>query len=432
MTRLTLPRITSTLFCFIVFATTSALAQIYSIRQIAFQGTTPYSQANLIAASGLRAGQNVSQADIQDANTRLTNTGAFTSVTHSIAGSYNAAIINFAVTPVASSHLLPVGFENFVWFQYADLVSGLEQRVPLFNGTVPDSGNQQDAIATALKQMLAAKYITAVVVKRLIPPSLNQPSTVAEYFVSYPSVKVRSITLSGVTNPFTTPVNATIAALKGTNYNEGLSPLSMSNQILVPYLDAGYLGCAFDGITRKITVANATLVYIDVTASIQPGSLYYVSGINWPGSPVMSVAQFNAATKLHPGNVASRQALAATLGAIDTAYRNSGYLEASLAVVPAISPASHSVSFTITPTSGPQYTLESVTPVNLTASQLTAFKARWKLAPGSVYSESYVDSFVKSDPALPSYVVALKTNPGVHKVDLTDRKSTRLNSSHSS
>jgi outer membrane protein assembly factor BamA len=135
---------------------------------------------------------------------------------------------------------------------------------------------------------------------------------------------------------------------------------------------------------------------VDVTATLQPGEVYRVSKLAWAGSPQMSAATFAAAAKLHPGDVASEQALLASLENLDAAYRNQGYVDVIVAAAQQLDAASHEVAFTVSVIPGPQYRLRELTVQGLTPAQRRQFDAAWKLHARDVYNAGYVKSFLSA------------------------------------
>lgn len=420
MTRPNLFRLFSALVCFV---SSTAFTQQYTIKKIVFDGPTPYSQASLEAASGLKVGDSISKTDLQAASQRLVDTGAFDEMQSTVDGPIKSVSVIFKLKAVDPSRLLTTGFENFVWYQPAELVAELQKRVPLFNGTVPEAGNQQDAIVAALQQMLSEKNIAAKVSEEPLAPSPAQPLRVAEFRVDSPSVQIHSVTLAGVTPPFAAATDKMVHQLTGARYNEGLSPTNISNILLAAYRDAGYQASSLDSLTRTVVSSTPSRVDIDVSATIKPGDVYLLSKLDWPGSPIMSTSDFNAAAKLHPGDVASRKALIESLGNLATAYRSKGYIDVSASALPALDTATHQVAFTIAANAGAQYTLRSISSQNLSDAQKKDFDRAWILHPGDVYNETYVTGFLKNNTALLSLAgssLAFKTvaDPDTHTVDL--------------
>ncbi len=128
-------------------------AQKYIPKKITFSGYTAGSQAELLAASSLKPGDAVGQAEINAAAQHLLDTGLFSDVRFAFDGSE----LSFSLK--AADGALPVSYSNFAWWDAKTLTASLEGRVPLFHGTVvPESGLQTQVIA-ALTALLAEKGV---------------------------------------------------------------------------------------------------------------------------------------------------------------------------------------------------------------------------------------------------------------------------------
>jgi outer membrane protein insertion porin family len=402
-------------------AATSAFAQQYTVKKIVFDGPTPYSQASLEAASGLKPGDTISKTELQAAAQRLVDTGAFDDLQSTLDGPIKAITVLFKVKAVDPSRILTATFDNFVWFQPEELQAKLRKLVPLFNGTVPEAGNQEDAIVAALKQMLKEQGVDATVTFEPVAPSPSQPLRLAEFRVAKPAVHIRSIVVSGGTPQLSAATDKLVHALPGRNYNEGLIPNSLPNLLLASYKNAGYLASSISTLTR--TPAAPADAGVDVTATIVPGEVYHLSHLDWPGSPMMTSEAFAAEASLHPSDVASQKALLESLGKLEAAYRNKGYMDAVVTATPQLDAASHQAAFTVAAIPGEQYKLRQVTPLGLSAAQQADFDKAWKLHPGDVFDEGYASSFLKNNSALKSfdgYSAKFKTiaDPDTHSVDL--------------
>jgi len=136
------------LVCLACLAATPAFAQ-YTLKKIVFDGATPYTQAALEAASGLKPGEKVTNDSLQQVAQRLSDTGAFGDLQITFDGPATAISIIFKITPIDPSHQLTVTFDNFIWFTPAELEAGLRSQVPLFAPVLPESGNLQDAVQVA-------------------------------------------------------------------------------------------------------------------------------------------------------------------------------------------------------------------------------------------------------------------------------------------
>jgi len=404
-------------------AATAAFAQQYTIRKIVFDGPTPYSQSALEAASGLKPGDTISQTELQAAAQRLVDTGAFDDLQSTLDGPIKAITVIFKVKAVAPSRILTATFDNFVWFQPEELTAGLQKLVPLFNGTVPEAGNQEDAVVAALKQMLKEKGVEATVTFEPVSPSPNQPLRLAEFRVAKPAVRIRSLVVNGGTPQLAAATDKLVHGITGKNYNEGLIPASVPNLLLAAYKNAGYQASSISTLTRTPAASTDSSIDVDVAATIVPGDVYHLSHLDWPGSPMMSAEGFAAEASLHPGDIASRNTLLQSLDKLEAAYRNKGYMDVVVTATPQLDDASHQVAFTIAAIPGEQYKLRQVTPVGLNAAQQADFDKAWTLHTGDVFDEGYASSFLQNNSALRSfdgYSAKFKTtaDPDTHTVEL--------------
>ncbi len=370
----------------------------YTIHKLEFRGTTPYSQATLEGASGLKVGAAMTQADLQAAAERLIATGAFADVGAELDGPIKSITVIFKVQATGPEHILRTSFDNFVWLSKDELTEGLKTRVPLFNGTVPEGGNVQDAVQDALKAMLVAKGVQATVSSQLVAPRPGQPFRMAEYHVIAPSVRVHLLDVAGVPAGFAPATDKVVHGLIGGVYNDGLVG-GLSDKILADYRNAGYQEATL-GVVTTIASATAARVEVDVAATLHPGEVYKVSKVAWAGSPMMSAETFAQVVKLHEGDVASQQKLEESLEFLDAAYRNRGYLDVVLDAGPKLDTATHQVAFTVTAIPGPQYKLRDVNVQGLTAAQRQEFDSAWKLHAGDLYNAGYVKDFLKNNTAL--------------------------------
>jgi outer membrane protein insertion porin family len=384
MTRHNLLRFLGALLC---LAGTSALAQQYTVKTIAFDGTMPYTQADLELASGLKSGDTITSATLQDAAQRL-------------------------VVPE---------FDNFVWWQPSELAAELHKRVPLFNGTLPEAGNLQQSVQDALLQMLAEKQVAAAdkikIDCRIIHPGLGHPRRLVSYRIVSPDIRFASVTLDGVS-----PGNsAAITKLTSSLVNRPYSDESIDH-LLNPYRNAGAIDARFSEITRSLAI-TPTRIDVTVAAKLTEGPPYRVSKLDFDGTTLVSKEQFAAEQTLHPGDVASQSALLKSLAVLDSAYRKLGYLDAAIDAVPTRDPLTHQVAYRITTVPGEQYRINTLTINNLSAGQRQQFNSAWKLQPGALYDSFYTAEFLKH-----SGVASLDTfsgafiadaDPDTHMVDLT-------------
>src|ERR1035441_3400405 len=139
----------------------SLVAQTRILPEISFTGAPGYSQAELLAFTGLKPGGSASQQQLDDAAQHLNDTGLFDEV--NFAG--NDKGIVYTLKPAPASAMLPVRFGNFVWWQDEEIDRVLKARVALYRtDAVPIAGNLRQSIAAALKAMVAERGVAGATV----------------------------------------------------------------------------------------------------------------------------------------------------------------------------------------------------------------------------------------------------------------------------
>ena len=397
-----------------------AFAQ-YTVKKIVFDGTTPYAQADLEAASGLKSGDHLSQNAMQQAAQRLVDTGAFGDLQVSLDGPIKAVSVVFKVKPADPERMLAVGFENFIWWQPEELTAEVHRRVPLFNGSLPEAGSLQQAVQDALQQMLTEKQVAAKLSANIYDAAPGSPTRSIEYRIESPDIQLHSLRLEGVSADHTEEIAKITSSLAGSRYTEGLGKSSITGRILAVYRDTGFLDASLDNLNRTINTPAPGRIDVDLTATIKPGEPYRVAQINWAGTPFFSSKDFGEANKLRPGDLASQQTLRASLATIDTAYRRQGYMDVSVDATPQFDTAAHRVTYTVAVISGEQYQLREVQTVGLTPESRATFDAAWKLHPGDLYDATYVETFLKANIAQPylkpySLTYRIVRDPDTHLV----------------
>ena len=221
-------------------------------------------------------------------------------------------------------------------------------------------------------------------------------------------------------------VNKTLAAQAAAAkipYNEGDAGTTLSDILLAPEHDAGYIGARLWHIQRKRSV-NGDIVYVDFTARLDSGPVYSVRSIAWSATPVLSEAAFQKLSALHVGQIPNASAQERTEQAVLAAYYAQGYLEAAVSSTQTLDSKTGAASYVFNVAAGPQYKIRSINIEGLDPAARKDFDAAWTLKPGDIYNEPYLLNFLAEHPSIASlkpytfgYNRAAATD--THEVDLT-------------
>jgi outer membrane protein assembly factor BamA len=404
-----------------------AAAGQYSIDKVVFENSAPYTDAELLTTSGFAPGQLLSNDSLSNGGQHLLDTGLFSDVQVSLSGQGKARTVHVALKPTPLADLLPVGFENLVWFTPEELTQGLRARVPLYRGVAAEAGNFQDAIQAALLDMLKEKGVVARLSRDVPGPTVQHPQRVVEFHVDQPAVRLLDVHLS-LSAPTGLAVKMTPGLQKAVNtaihspFNEGLSGVTLADLLLTPARDAGFATAHLDNISRTFA-PTANGIGVTYTARIVSGDIYTLSAIAWEPTALYSAADFAKDNTLHAGDIAGLTALNATEAKITTAYLAHGYMDVAVLATPTLDESAHTVSYTLKVIPGEVYHLNSVT-LNLSPEAQKLFNTVWTMKSGDPYNDHAIkDFFIKTlgQPNFKNYVpdYRVSTDPQTHLVDLS-------------
>jgi outer membrane protein assembly factor BamA len=411
----------------LLFAPLAAHAQ-YSVAAVVFENPAPYTDAELLAVSGLQTGQMLVHDSLANAGQHLLDTGLFANVEVSLSGDGKARTVHVALQPTPLAGLLPVSFQNLVWFTPDELTQGIHAHVPLYRGAAPEAGNLQDAIQTALQQMFTDKGVTAKLTYEVVAATAQHPVRVVNYRVTDPSVRLVDVHLSvaaptEVTNQLVPGLQKAVNRATHVPFNEGLTGQTIEDLLLAAARNFGYVTAKLDHISRTVAPADHS-VAVTYAARVVPGDAYKVSSFTWTPTPIYTSSDFTRDAKLHAGDLANLYALNETDAAITAAYLAKGYMDVIVVAPPVLDEAAHTVAYAPQVIPGEVYHLKTVTALNLSPEAKTEFDRGWLMKPGDPYSEAYVSGFIQANTALQhlaKYAATFQASadPQTHLVDLT-------------
>jgi outer membrane protein assembly factor BamA len=409
-------------FILLAGTTSASIGQTYTASKIVFNNPGPYSQAQLESVVAMHHGTSFTADGLGLAAQRLVDTGFFFNVGATLAGDVTKAQVLFDIKPVDRSMMLHVGFENFVWLTHAEIEDLLRARSPLFLDYLPENSPLVDTFAGAISDALAAKDIPATISHVTVEPTMLHPERVLEFRIAKPVIHVANVKLAGVTTDLTPLVQQSVNAAARNPYNDGLAGQTTQDRILAPLFDAGYIQASLSGVSVAPTMADGTASVV-LNATLSSGDIYRVSGIEFPGSPLLSAEAFAATAKLHVGDVASRALLFQTLAPLDAAYRRQGYMDVIVEARPKADAATRQVAYSVSVKPGEQYRIHDITADHLDPAASDAFDRSFQMKQGDLYNPEYVTEYLKYKTApegLKEYAATFKAyaNPNNHTVDL--------------
>lgn len=365
----------------------------YVVKKLAFVNPGSFTEEQLQAACGLKVGQSFTAEDLQKAAQHMIDTGAFEELSPALTGPFKGITVTFTLKP---AKLLPAAFDNFVWFTSSEINTSLHERIPLYIGKLPEAGNLQEQVRTALVKMLADKGIQAEVTAVESMPTPGRPMDAVVFSITSPSIVLDSVALSGITpemkEAFTASVQKAI--------NKPYFSADGDDTFLDVYQEHGYLDAKLTDLQKLPSAPTAGTVKVRITGTVIPGEPYKVQSITWAGSPELAASEFEKQSQLHAGEIASQHKLNASALLIQRAYQHNGYLYAAVDPQTTKDSATHTVTYAFKVVPGDQYRLHSLQINGLLPDELSAVQKNWKMNTGDLYDPNYAMRFAVQNTAL--------------------------------
>ncbi|MGC2298283.1 MAG: POTRA domain-containing protein [Acidobacteriaceae bacterium] len=364
-----------------------AWGQSYLPQKIAFSGSN-LSQDELLAFTGLQAGEPVTRDQMQSASDKLTGTGLFSDVRFS----FDGETLTFALNPAAS--VVAVRYDNFPWWDDKTLNAAVAAKVPLFHGALYPGGAMRDEVSAALESLLAAKGVQGAAITTTAVGDASGDQVAILYHIDTPPVVVESFHVYDYSGVWTRPLEEMEKAAAGTKFSGSMRE-SLADRVRAVYGTQGYIGVMVtDPVWGTPRVVNGQ-VAVPVTAHItSEGGQYRVSGLHLQGDLFMTQEQFVERAKLHPGDVANLEVWKQIREMIAEPYRTHGYMDAKIDAKPTLDRANHTVDYAITVDPGPAYHMGKLTMVNLNEKQKAEVMPYWHMGAGDVFNVDLIPKFI--------------------------------------
>jgi outer membrane protein assembly factor BamA len=346
----------------------------------------------LAVATGLKLGDDASDAPLKQAADRLAATGMFSEITYSYVSSPQGTRAEFHVSD--TEKLFPVFFDNFVWLPSADLVKELQKREPLFVGTIPNAGEMSQRLADDIKNVLDGLQVSATV--KVFPrmPQYGGELMGFSYSVEGVKIPVVSVDFPGASADMATVLAKTASqtSLFGDNYSETKLRSIAGLDFLSQYHKRGYLRAAFGDPLAELQ--DRTLGSVAVKLPVQQGLQYKLTAVQWSGNKAFSQDDLTKAMKDEPGKLVDQVQLEEELGGISKVFGTRGYMDAHLDPKYNCDDASQSVVVAIQVTEGEQYRMGNLDLQGLSENGAANLRKLWKLHPGDAYDSGYPGLFL--------------------------------------
>jgi outer membrane protein assembly factor BamA len=371
-----------------------AYAQKFQPKSIQFQGAPEYSNDELMAAAGLTKGAMLTAAEMQDRINRLSQTGVFDGVQFT----FNGQDLIFVLKPAA--HLYSVRLGNLPLGSgpepSAALNAEIHAKLPLYHGKVPLEGGLLDGVRAILTDRLATLGIKATVQAAPFQGANDQAVGAMAFSISTPQILIGEVQPDGGAQ-LDPMVQKVLASITGSPYDVEGAPDAIVKDVSTIYTEMGYLDVQVEAARQPNLVVAQDAVRVPFRISLAPGTQYKVTAIQLAPDMLVSQADFDKQSHVHPGDLANAEHIAQNWHYIERQYHNRGYIKARIEPKATLDHSAHTVSYAVTAAPGPVYSMGKLTIENVSDDLRTMMLSAWTMPEGTVFNEGAILSYYAVD-----------------------------------
>jgi outer membrane protein assembly factor BamA len=408
-------------------------AQKFLPKTIQFKGDPEYTNAELLAAIGLKPGISITGDQIKESAKLLTDSGAFSEMTFKFDG------VDLVYTLAPSQTVYPIHLDNLPLTAGPELDNKLHQRFPLYHGKVPPQGALLNQVRGALEEMLAAEGIKATIAAA----PMGKPGTTLVAAINFsiiaPKVQVGEIQLQGVSPSLRAPVQALAASIMKTPYDSDRSVADLVHAFEAFYIELGYANVQVHAALSGAPVVTADSIQVPFSVAINQGKYYEVGAVYMPSGEKITEEAMNVAAGITPDNATEKLTIKGgvtlqnAMQFADGQYKSKGYMETVLTPRAQFDEAHGIVNYKLEVQTGPVYKMGKLTIEDVADDVRAKMLANWKMPEGAVFNEREVFNFYYKQRNVPLALIFATTackyklaqNADTRTVDVTLRLEKR-------
>jgi outer membrane protein assembly factor BamA len=385
--------------CFVPFVLLSFLAlapkcysQTGTLKSIHAEGMKTFTEEQIAGLSGLQLGSQVGRDDLQEAANLLLRSGLFAKANYKFDTHNNDVSLTFHVE---ENPRLPVAYDNFPWFDDAELTEAIRKNLPFYDGTLPEGGTVVELAGNALASFLTEHGLKAEIQHNVLANPLIDSSE-QQFVVTGVTQTISGVAFSDANLTNNLAVQQHLSDVRGKTYSRLTIDVFLAEAIRPIYLENGNLRAKLGPAQVRLSgnpnekFPEAIPVYIPSV----PGAIYHWKDITWKGNSALSSETLKHAMRLNPGDVANGMTIEGGWDRVKEEYGHVGYLEAKIEPVASYDDQGHTVSYTVTVVEGKQYKYQDMTITGMSVTGERMIRDAWPLKAGDIMDKTAFERFI--------------------------------------
>jgi outer membrane protein insertion porin family len=377
-------------------------------------GSKRIGEADIVAACGLRKGDQVTVTELEAAAKRLAGSGAFKEVNYSYQGGSGGLRVEFRVTD--ADRFVPARFDNFAWLPPKQLLEKLHEAVPLFSGELPPQGNLEGHVQQELQGILTELGVAGTVHYQQQKHG-DGPLEAVVYTVDGVRIDIQKVSFPGATPALLPALEEAADWLVGTEYSLPAVQSFAAKRLLPVYSSRGYLRASFGEIVPMVVKSSTESATIGIEVPVNEGLQYRIGSITLSGYKAFPLERLRSLVRVAPGQFADQIKINQSVNNIEALYLSSGYVKSQVQAVPEFNDAAALVGLAIRIHEGAAYRMGDLDVVQFDQRATAKVQGEWHLSKGDAFDGTYPQRFMAAVVEAGAPRVKIELNP--HDSDKT-------------
>ncbi len=349
-------------------------------------------EAQVASLSGLQSGSEVGRKELQDAADLLLRSGLFAKVSYKFDTHNNDVTLTFHVE---ENPRLTVAYDNFPWFDDAELTAAIRNDLPFYDGTLPEGGTVVELAGNSLASFLTAHGLKAEIQHFVLANPLVDASEM-QFQVSGVTQTISSVEFSDPMLKDNLAVQQHLSDVRGKAYSRLTIDVFLAEAIRPIYLEKGYLRAKLGPAQVRLSgdpnkkFPEAIPVYVPCSS----GAVYQWKDPEWNGNNALSTETLKHALRLNPGDVANGMTIEGGWERVREEYGHLGYLDAKVEPVAKYDDQAHTVTYSVAISEGQQYRYHDMNITGMSLAGERLIREAWPLKAGDVMDKTAFEKFL--------------------------------------
>ncbi len=372
--------------------TANSSPQTAKLKEIRAEGMKTLTEAQVASLSGLQTGSEVGRKELQDAADLLLRSGLFAKVSYKFDTHNNDVTLTFHVE---ENPRLAVAYDNFPWFDDAELTAAIRNDLPFYDGTLPEGGTVVELAGNSLASFLTAHGLKAEIQHFVLANPLIDASEM-QFQVSGVTQTISSVEFSDPMLKDNLAVQQHLSDVRGKAYSRLTIDVFLAEAIRPIYLEKGYLRAKLGPAQVRLSgdpnkkFPEAIPVYVPCSS----GTVYQWKDSEWNGNNALSTETLKHALRLNPGDVANGMTIEGGWDRVREEYGHLGYLDAKVEPVAKYDDQAHTVTYSVAISEGKQYRYHDMNITGMSLAGERLIREAWPLKAGDVMDKTAFEKFL--------------------------------------